>query len=225
VSYYATREEYVEAVRPVQGLGVEESLGIYIPAGRGAGRKHAYFFRDQGGQLDVTATLFHEVSHQLLFESGVAAAADYRKNVGNYWVFEGLGTYFETLTFEPDGSVRIGGLSGPRLAEARRTLGERGNIVPLAAFVRYDMDSFNGDDIFQHYQQAAALAVYLMNGRAGAYREPFLDYVRDACQGRLRRTTGRSLEDRLGKSYSELEAELRQYLRGGPAAVPAVKGA
>lgn len=222
VSYFAEKPEFVEHLRPVQGDTIEQSLGLYLPARPGKGRRgHAYFFRDPGGQIRATATLSHEVSHQLLFESGIAGANDYTKNVGTYWVFEGLGTYFETLTIQPDGTVLIGGLVGPRNEEARRNLIQPGKFVPLAAFVRMDQPTFNGDrggDIFLHYQEASALTSFLMHGRAGAYREGFLDYVRDACRGQVRRGGGRTLEDRLGKPYAAVESEFLASLKE---AVPA----
>ena len=77
----------------------------------------------------MTATLYHEVSHQLLFESA-GRRTTIERNVGNYWVFEGLGTYFETLTAEPDGSLRIGGLVGPRIDEARRPTDRERRVRP-----------------------------------------------------------------------------------------------
>ena len=216
VSYFATKAQFADFLRP-QNPEIDESLGLYLPPKKGR-RGHAYFFLDQGGQIAVTATLYHEVSHQLLFESGIAKADEYQQNAGNYWVFEGLGTYFETLTLEPDGSVLIGGRVGPRIEEARKTLVEKGLTIPLARFVRYDKDRFNDrNEIYLHYQQANALTTYLMQARDGEYREGFLDYVKSACQGRLKATTGRSLESRVGKPYAEIEAAYLAYLKGdGP---------
>jgi hypothetical protein len=197
VSYYATREEYVGYLRPIQGAEIEKSLGLYLPPKKGPARRgHAYFFRDQDGELAVSATLYHEVSHQLLFESGVANPSSYKNNYGNYWVFEGIGTYFETLTLNPDGTVRIGGRVGPRIEEARKNLVENGRMTPLSAFVKYDKSSF------------------LMLAGEGAYRESFLDYVKDACQGKIKGLSGRSLEDRLETPYATLESELVAYLKG-----------
>ena len=94
----------------------------------------AYFFRDPGGQLPVTATLYHEVSHQLLFET--AGPNAYTKNVGNYWVFEGLGTYFETVLPQPDGSLEVGGLAGPRIEAAIRSLVDQGQLDPAGRIHR-----------------------------------------------------------------------------------------
>ena len=57
-----------------------------------------------------------------------------------------------------------------------------------------------------------ALTVFLMQARRRAYRDAFLDYVRDAYRGRIKRGTGRSLEDRLGQPLRELEAQFREFL-------------
>ena len=92
----APKSEYVDYLSPSQGPEIAKTLGFYRPPKSGGSRRMtAYFFRDPGGQLPVTATLYHEVSHQLLFET--AGPNAYTRNVGNYWVFEGLGTYFETV--------------------------------------------------------------------------------------------------------------------------------
>lgn len=220
VSYFAEKSQFVDFLRPIEGPGINLSLGLYLPAKSDRGRRsrgHAYFYRDADGEIEVTATLYHEVSHQLLFESGIAGPNDYKKNLGNFWVFEGLGTYFETLTIAPDGAVSIGGLVGRRNEEARKTFRRLGRLIPLASFVRMNKDVFNSDrgDVHLNYQEAIALTTFLMDGRSGAYRESFLDYVKDACRGSIHRTGGRSLEDRIGKPYAEIEAEFLAFLKDG----------
>ncbi|MGO9598248.1 MAG: DUF1570 domain-containing protein [Isosphaeraceae bacterium] len=214
VWYFASDEEYVKHLTPLAGAGISGSLGYYNPPRPGKGsRSVAYFFRDQGGQLPVTATLYHEVSHQLLFET--AGPNAYTKNAGNYWVFEGLGTYFETVTPRLDGTLEFGGLAGPRMAAARRMLGA-GKFVPLDQFLQLDQNAFNRDErIRENYQQAMALAVFLMQWDGAVYRDAFLDYVRDAYRGRIKRSTGRSLEDRVGKPLPVLEGQLRAFLAAG----------
>ena len=215
VYYFATREEYARYLAPYQGDGAKVSLGTYVP--RKESREFggiSYFFNDVGGQLDVTSTLYHEASHQLLFES--AGPDNYIHNVGNYWVFEGLGTYFETLQVEPDGSLRIGGMVGPRIAEARKRLLVGREFVPIEHLVARCAARFRGDqgggDIYLHYAESMALAVFLMQADGGRHREGFLDYVRDAYKGRFRGGSGRSLEDRIGISYPELNKVFRRYL-------------
>jgi hypothetical protein len=212
VYYFATKDEYVEHLRSSAGADIDQSLGYYNPPRPGKGnRAPAYFFRDTGGQLPVTATLYHEVSHQLLFET--AGPNAYTRNAGNYWVFEGLGTYFETVTPQPDGSLEVGGPVGERLAAAVDSFAA-GRFVPLEEFVRLDQGRFNrADKIHVNYQQAMALAVFLMQYRDSAYRDAFLDYVRDAYRGRIKLGTGRSLEDRLGQPLKIVEVQFREYLR------------
>jgi hypothetical protein len=218
VEYFGSKGEYIDFFsRMADGPDLSDSLGYYVPpkSGRG-GRAPAYFFRDPGGQLPVTATLYHEVSHQLLFET--AGPNAYTKNAGNYWVFEGLGTYFETVEPGPDGALEVGGLVGRRIEEAIKSLLDQGRHVPLAQFVELDQNGFNRSDrIYLHYQQAMALAVFLMQWHDGVYRAAFLDYVRDAYRGRIKRGTGRSLQDRLGQPYASLEEQFLSFLQGGKA--------
>ena len=161
VDYFASKDEYVEHLRPSVGSDIDQSLGYYNPPRPGKGnRAPAHFFRDPGGQLPVTATLYHEVSHQLLFET--AGLNGYTKNAGNYWVFEGLGTYFETVTPQEDGSLEVGGLVGERIEAARQSLAA-GNFLPLDRFLQLDQNAFNrAESIHAHYQQAMALTVFLM---------------------------------------------------------------
>jgi hypothetical protein len=222
VYYFATKDAYVRHLRPLTRTDVERSLGYYDPEllGRSKGnRVPAYFFRDVDGQLPVTATLYHEVSHQLLFES--AGPNAYKKNVGNYWVFEGLGTYFETVSPQPDGTLEVGGVVGPRIETAIRELIDAGKAIPLERFVRLGQTEFNRDDqIYLHYQEAMAVTIFLMQARQQLYRDDFLEYVRDALRGRLKGTSGRSLDDWVGASYQTLDRELGQFLSKGRSTEP-----
>ena len=219
VYYFANRDEYAEHLAPFQGEGSKLSLGTYLPKKENV---HfggiSYFFKDVAGQIDVTSTLYHEASHQLLFES--AGPDDYLRNVGNFWVFEGLGTYFETLQVEPDGSLRIGGMVGPRIAQARTRLVDRGEFIPIEPFVALNLARFQGTqgggDIYLHYAESMALALFLMQAHDGRYREGFLDYVRDAYKGRFRGGSGRTLEDRVGVRYQDLDREFLAYLSAKP---------
>jgi hypothetical protein len=225
VYYFASRQEYLDYLRPTYGANVERSIGFYDPPRSSTGRNPAYFFRDPDGDLPVTANLYHEVSHQLLFET--AGPNHYTQNAGNYWVFEGLGTYFETVEPQSDGSLEVGGRAGRRMEEAIRSMALLGRTIPLEQFVGYDETTFAHDDpaIYLRYQQAMALTVFLMQWHDGAYREGFLDYVRDAYRGRIRATTGRKLQDRVGEGYPALESQLLDFLKGPEHAVAGPKPA
>ena len=164
--------------------------------------------------MPVTATLYHEVSHQLLFET--AGPNAYTRNVGNYWVFEGLGTYFETIVPQPDGSLEVGGLAGPRIEVAIKALVAQQQLIPLAEFIALDQNAFNRQsEIHLHYQQAMALTVFLMQWHDGTYRDAFLDYVRDAYRGRIKHGAGRILQSRLGQPYATLDSQFLDFLKNG----------
>lgn len=216
ILYFADNADYIRRIRIDTGADLTGTLGYYNPPKPGKGdRSTAYFFRDAEGRLPVEATLYHEVSHQLLFES--AGPNAFTRNVGAYWVFEGLGTYFETVVHGPDDSMEVGGLVGPRLEAAIGAIRGR-RTTPLAAFLQLDQSGFNrADQIHVHYQQAMALTLFLMQADEGAYREAFLDYARDAYRGRIKRSSGRSLEDRLGVSVEEIERRFRAFYLNRPA--------
>ena len=153
----------------------------------------------------------------MLFET--AGPNSYTKNFGNFWVFEGLGTYFETIAPQPDGSLEVGGLVGPRIAEAYQSLVVRHDSIPMAKFVAFDESTFRDKiQIYHNYQQAMALTVFLMQWNQGAYRDAFLDYVRDAYHGRIKRGTGRPLQDRLQQPYATLEKQFLTFLKDAKAA-------
>jgi hypothetical protein len=213
VHYFASRNAYLDFLIPLKGQDIANTLGFFDPPPPGSHRRSpAYFFRDPGGQLPVTANLYHEVSHQLLFET--AGTNAYTRNVGNYWVFEGLGTYFETITPQPDGLIEVGGYVGARFEESIRVLAGEGRVMPIAEFVALDQNAFNRPEaIYFHYKQAMALAVFFMQWHDATYRSAFLDYVRDAYRGRIKGHNGRSLPDHLGQGYANLDAQFQVFLK------------
>jgi hypothetical protein len=216
VYYFSSKAEFVAHLSPSLGPEVALNLGFYDPPKSGRGRVPAYFYRDPSGQIPEIATLYHEVSHQLLFET--AGPNSYTKNKGNFWVFEGLGTYFETVTPQSDGTLEVGGLVGPRIAEAFNSIVVRRRAVPMADFVAFDEATFRDKiQIYHNYQQAMALAVFLMQWNHGTYRDAFLEYVRDAYHGQIKRSNGRSLQDRLGQPYAVVEKQFLRFLEEGKA--------
>lgn len=216
VWYFSSKSEYLSTLMKRFGRSDDISLGFFMPsseAKRYRDKARSYFYRDPQNALGVNSTLFHEGSHQLLFESGTPSA--YGGNDGQFWVWEGLGTYFETLTAKPDGTYTIGGLVGPRIAKARSDAQAPGGPRPCAELIALDQITFNDEEaVYSNYAQAMALVVFLMDFDHGRYREAFLSYARDAYRGRFRRgrTAAVPLLERLGLSPQELDTEFRRFL-------------
>jgi hypothetical protein len=225
VAYFSSKDEYVNHLSPILGPGIAASLGVYLTPKEATPRglkPMSYFFRDPNGQLQATETLYHEVSHQLLFES--AAKGNMDQNLGNFWVFEGLGTYFETVTPQPSGSIQFGGLVGPRIEVARWRLVERKEYIPLEKLVALSREVFSEQgDVELRYAEAMALTVFFMQAENGRYRDAFLEYVKKAYRGQLRRGTAQTLTAILGVPYTELDRSFLKFLKDGTPAPP--KGA
>jgi hypothetical protein len=204
IFYFATKTQYLDYLKTHDLQADSRSLGIYIP-----GSKICFFYKNENGAIPDTATLYHETSHQLLFE--LAGKGNFQRNPGDFWVFEGLGTYFETVEVLADDSIELGGMIGPRIAQALERIAIRGEIVPLDRFVKIGAARFvqpePNADVYLKYVQAMALTVFLMRYDGERYRDAFLDYVEDAYKGRLTGQASRTLTGRLGVPYDEIEAQ------------------
>lgn len=217
VWYFAERAQYVGYFRRI-GRDESASLGYYMPASEARRLRQeprSYFFRNDGDPLAGLPTLFHEASHQLLFE--LAGPSQHDRNVGQYWIWEGLGTYFETFTPKPDGSYEIGGRIGPRMAKARRDIVEEGRFTPTADLTAMSSARFQDEQkVYSHYAEAMALVAYLMHADESAHREAFLGYVADAYRGQFRPgANSLTLAERLDIPTVQLDERFRGYLAGG----------
>jgi hypothetical protein len=216
VAYFASKDDYIRELLPIEGESIAESIGYYRrpPQNAGSrqrgGRGMSYFFHDPGGQLPVEATLFHEASHQLLFETAGRDKLD--ANRGHYWLFEGLGTCFETVVVKSDREINFGKPVGARMDVARQRILENRVFTPYEVMEGYGQISFNmASKVHDHYAQAMALTLYFLVGADARTRDIFMDYARDAYKGRMRGARG--LSDRLGQESIKLDSSFIKYLR------------
>ncbi len=220
VRYFKEKSEYVAFFRDKFGRDETISLGYYMPPsearafGELKGRKVdpcSFFYKDEKNPIAAEATLYHESSHQLLFESAGKSEVD--KARSNYWIWEGLGTYFETVRHQEDGRLVVGEPIGPRFAQARQNILTEGRFVPIADFAAMDKAAF-GDEkdgaVYRNYAEAMAWTLFLLHGEGGRYREAFLDLAADAYRGRVRPD---SLEDRLDVPFKTLDEQFLKYLK------------
>ena len=213
VWYFAERGDFVAFFRREFHRDETRSLGYTMPPSeaRELGvEPRSYFYRDLDNPIDETSTLYHEASHQLLFES--AGTTQFERNRGHFWLWEGLGTYFETVRTRQDGTLSVGGVIGPRMQMAHDRLVERGALIPIEALCRLSREGYLKEpDVYLNYAQSMALAAYLLDGSEEAYREAFLRYVRRAYEGRLQ--NGPTFESATGLDPEQIGAQLVEFLR------------
>jgi hypothetical protein len=206
VYYHKDRDQYAALLRRRQPR-IAETLGIYFDANR-----EAHFF---AGSEQNLPTLYHEAVHQLFQESKPAA-----RRIGetaNFWVIEGVATYFETLTEHDDPAAglyyTIGESTAGRLPAARERL-VGGHYVPLAELTRLGkQDVQRHPEIARLYGQACGLAAFLMNGHEGRYREALVRFLEAVYSGR---DNERSLSHEASASYSELDSQYRRFMESLP---------
>ncbi len=116
-------------------------------------------------------------------------AARHVGGTANFWIVEGIATYFETLREHRDPAAglyyTIGESSAGRLPAARERLLVEGYYVPLDELVRLGKDDLQRyRDLAKLYSQSAGLAALLMDGDGGRYREPLVEYLSAVYAGR-----------------------------------------
>lgn len=211
VYYHRDKEQYINALRSRQPR-IAETLGIYFDDTREA---HFFAESDESPDARPIATLYHEAVHQLFQETKPAA-----KDVGrlaNFWVIEGVATYFETLREHNDPTAglyfTIGEPGAGRLPASRQRLrdGFYVSLAELTPLGKFDVQRY--PDIAKLYSQSCGLTAFFMDGQRGRYREPLVRYLDAVYAGRDNEL---SLSKVMEISYSELDAQYRRYMENLP---------
>jgi hypothetical protein len=218
VFYHRDRDDYVKTLVRRQPM-VGDTLGIYFD---NIAESHFFATNDAakapgstGSTLTPIATLYHEAVHQLFQESKPASRRV--AEIRNFWVQEGVATYFETLSEHNDPQAglyyTIGESSAGRLPAARDRLRDN-YYVPLAELVKlgkYDMQ--RRPDVAKLYSQSCGLAAFLIDGEHGRYREPLVRYLQAVYANR---DSDQTLAEVTGKTYAELDAAYRRFMESLP---------
>jgi len=208
VVYYRTKAEYVNDLVKFEPL-IGITSGIFLNRD-----DKAYFFADPEKNQD--SFLFHEVTHQLFALSKRTLKVGER---GNFWIVEGIACQMESLKLHDD-FAELGGSDNPRMLAARARF-KANFYMPLVDFTALSRDQLQKNpDIKALYSQASGLASFLMYGEQGKYREAAVDFL-DAIY--TNKDTPLTLTQRIGRSYSELDADYRRYLESLPGPVPELK--
>jgi hypothetical protein len=207
VFYHRDKEAYVAALAKRQPR-IAETLGIYFDVDR-----EAHFF---AGDDASAGTLYHEAVHQMFQE--LRPAARRVGSTANFWIIEGVATYFETLREHADDVAgryyTIGESTAGRLPAARERLLADNYYVPLAELTKWGKDDVQRHpDLAKLYSQSSGLAAFLMDAERGRYREPLVQYLNDVYAGR---DNADSLSKAAGMQYAELDAAYRRYMESLP---------
>lgn len=213
VYYFKSKAEFVAYLKPRQP-GIEAANGVYMPRDR-----IAYFYHEPNpaAQRAQLGTMYHEVTHQLLGESlpknvDVGVASD-------FWVIEGIACYCES--FHPDQPQQmIGDPADTRLRWAREYVAVEQNCIPMHQITSYGQKQFPADHL--HYSQAAGMAHFFLHAQDGAYRDAFMEYLRQIySRSATTRAKPKSLADLTGIPFQTLDQQYRDYITTLPAPRPA----
>jgi hypothetical protein len=206
VHYYRSREEYVSRLEPVFPT-IQTTNGIYLTNDR-----TAHFYHDPQGQGEDT--LFHEATHQILYESHLQHRPIAESE--HFWIVEGIACYFESFRRDADG-FSIGDPGHIRFAGARMNYLDKEYYVPLEEFAALGRAEYQGLPVSQltkNYTQAAGLAHFFMQYDGGRYRDAVVGHLGQIYSGDARkRQFTQGLNDLTGVSYPELDRQYGEWLR------------
>ncbi len=202
--YYAAREEYVtELSARIPLIGITN--GLYLTED-----KTAYFFH--GASAEGDSTLFHEATHQLLYESSARGRQIAEKE--HFWVIEGIACYMESFRREMGGRVSIGDPRCPRFEAARyRRLVDK-YYVPFQEFSSMGREPFQNDpQISKNYSQASGLAQFFMEYDGGRYRDALIEHLSQHYSVNRRTAAGvQSLPELTGTTGDQFDREYLEFM-------------
>lgn len=205
VYYFATKEEYVTRLKPRIPL-IAITNGLYHN-----GDRVSYFFHRDVGDLDPT--LYHEATHQILFESRnsrreIAKARD-------FWAVEGFACYMESYRVA-DGKVSLGDPWFIRFDNARARLIADRYYRRLEQFVSWGQDEYQRqpqEELPQNYSQGAGLTHFFLHAEDGKYRDAFIEYLAGIYASRRSNDSDVPPLDKLtGLSYAQLDEAYIRYI-------------
>jgi hypothetical protein len=183
-----------------------------VAESRGNANLSAVEFRKSlAAQAFNVATVVHEATHQIAFNSGMHTR--YADNP--LWLTEGMAMFFETPDLKSDtGWTTVGGVNAPRLKQFKTYLGSRRKADSLATLLKTDGRFTNAKQAVDAYAETWSLTYFLIKEREA-------DYVRYlarlAAKPRLSWDTPEQrlaeFEEVFGKNLKELEAEWLKFAR------------
>ncbi|RMG39166.1 MAG: DUF1570 domain-containing protein [Planctomycetota bacterium] len=205
VYLFRSRQEYIDRLKArVPQIAI--SNGLYMSEDR-----RSYFFFRQDADLPLETTLFHEATHQLLYE------CDRRPRPiaedAHFWVIEGIACYMES--FRPAAREPVfGDPQYIRFRAARYRLEREGYYLPLAELDRLGRRAFHEHpNIRENYSQASGLVHYFMHYDGGRFRDALIAHLIDLYHQDPRRPRRvRGLDELTGVSFAEHDRLYKAYI-------------
>lgn len=163
----------------LQVLGIAEdnigaSVGYYNPSA-----KKSFFYPAE----ELEATLYHELTHQLLMEATHIDAKADAGTRGGVWILEGIALYMESLA-DRGSYWTVGGWEAPRLQTARYRGVRDGYWPAWSTFAQGTTEDWKADpDIARLYSHAAGLTHVLLDGLGEESRRRYLQTLVGVYQG------------------------------------------
>lgn len=206
VNYFATKEEYVARLKP-KIPQIDITNGLYYTNDR-----TAFFFHDAAVQSN-DATLYHEATHQLLYENGPNAKDRPIGQKEQFWIIEGIACYMESFRRE-GGRISVGDPRSPRFVAARYRFLHDKYYIPLETFDAMGMNQFQNDpNISKNYSQASGLAQFFMHYDGGKYRDALIEHLSQHYSERRRTLPSpESLSDLTGVPNEDLDKQYGAFM-------------
>jgi hypothetical protein len=204
VHYYRTQDEYNQRlVKKIPQIGITN--GLYYTTDR-----IAYFFHNP--QATDNATLYHEATHQLFYESELR-----HRPIGerkDFWIIEGIACYMESFRQEK-GHISLGNPLYTRFVAARHRFLVDNYYVPLERFASMGMHEFQTDPrIARNYSQASGLAQFFMEYEGGKYRDELIEHLTQHYHQKPRsRKSVPSLAELTGTGFTKLDKQYGEFLK------------
>jgi len=194
---FARRGVYVRTLEKIEPQAAR-TLGLYWTP-----THTAYFFEENR----EPTTVWHEATHQLFAES--RRTTNLAGEQSGFWAIEAVACYMESL--EPDDhGWWLGGLDQGRVPMAACRLLEDDFYLPLEQLDGLGRVAFQArPDLPMLYSQISGLADFFINGRRGAYRNAFIDYLVAIYSGKAKPGMLATL---CGKTYDELDRDYRRHI-------------
>jgi hypothetical protein len=224
---FDSKAAYDQHARAELGEGASSIIGYYslrtnrmtmydltgveaVGGGKGTSAARINQILSQPGAERTVATIVHEATHQLAFNSGLQVRfADIP-----IWVSEGLAIYFETPDLESSKGWRnIGGVNRVNLVNYRKAA-QNGTLVSLEQLISEDTRFREPTTAGAAYAQAWALNYFLLRTRG----EEYVKYLK--LQAEQMPLVPVPTDERLqqfrqffGEDLTALEAEFSRYMR------------